>query len=148
MRRQSKRKPAGESCEEDDYGIPSGLTAERGRMAHAHVATEVLQLIQMIERHGMPVVIPEQQGAGGRTGETLILFGDLWEQYVTISDKVVGMLIRARKHGLLYFEGETLFERRDYGRPILLLMDEAQAEQALNGGGGGDSFRFGSITAA
>lgn len=46
----------------------------------------------------------------GENGETLILFGDLFDAYAHISDKVVGMLLRARKHSLLYFEGETLFQ--------------------------------------
>ena len=84
-------------------------------------------------------------GAEGHAGETLILFGDLFDAYAHISDKVapqprrrtcrlrerpstlqpamvrrpmhapaatqvVGMLLRARKHGLLFFDGETLFQ--------------------------------------
>ena len=136
-----ERSRSDENCEEDNYGVPSGLTAERGRKAHAHVADEVLQLCQIIEQDGMRVL---------STGETLILFGDLWERYNAISDKVVGMLIRARKYRLLYFEGETLFERRDYGRPILMLMSSVHAEQVLHGGGGGgrESFQFGSFLAA
>lgn len=38
-----------------------------------------------------------------------------------ISDKVVGLLLRARKHKLLDFEGEILFQRRDDDVPIMML---------------------------
>jgi hypothetical protein len=107
-------------------------------MAHAHVAREVVQLCNIIEKDGMRVAT---------TSETLILFGDLWERYVSISDKVVGMLIRARKYGLLFFEGETLFERRDYGRPILLLVAASDVEARLHGSGSGN-FHFGSFMGA
>lgn len=30
-----------------------------------------------------------------------------------ISDKCVGILLRARKHGFVYFDGEMLYQRRD-----------------------------------
>lgn len=43
--------------------------------------------------------------------------------YVHISDKVVGLLLRARKHKLVDFEGEILFQRRDVDVPIMMLMD-------------------------
>ena len=38
-----------------------------------------------------------------------------------ISNKLVGVLLRARKHGLVHFEGETLFQRRDDNVPVSLL---------------------------
>lgn len=40
--------------------------------------------------------------------------------YVHISDKVVGLLLRARKHKLVDFEGEILFQRRDDDVPIMM----------------------------
>ena len=40
---------------------------------------------------------------------------------VRISNKLVGVLLRARKHGLVHFEGETLFQRRDDHVPVSLL---------------------------
>jgi hypothetical protein len=49
--------------------------------------------------------VSQTHGQQDENGQTLILFGDLFEVYSTISDKVVGMLLRARKHQLLYFEG-------------------------------------------
>ena len=33
--------------------------------------------------------------------------------YTVISNKVVGLLLRARKHGLVDFPGEMLYQRRD-----------------------------------
>ena len=50
-----------------------------------------------------------------------IPFGRLFEIYVRISNKLVGVLLRARKHGLVHFEGETLFQRRDDHVPVSLL---------------------------
>uniref|UniRef100_A0A1B0GQH0 Uncharacterized protein n=1 Tax=Phlebotomus papatasi TaxID=29031 RepID=A0A1B0GQH0_PHLPP len=49
--------------------------------------------------------------------------------YVHISDKVVGLLLRARKHKLIDFEGEVLFQRRDDDVPIFMLktMEEIRA---------------------
>lgn len=38
-----------------------------------------------------------------------------------ISNKVVGLLLRARKHNLIDFEGEILFQRRDDHVPIFML---------------------------
>ena len=50
-----------------------------------------------------------------------IKFGRLFEIYVRISNKLVGVLLRARKHGLVHFEGETLFQRRDDDVAVSLL---------------------------
>jgi|EP00966_Prymnesium_polylepis_P223416 hypothetical protein len=41
------------------------------------------------------------------------------------------MLLRARKHGLLFFEGETLFQGQDDDVRILLLMSSKQAREKL-----------------
>ena len=49
--------------------------------------------------------------------------------------EVVGMLLRARKHRLLFFEGETLFWPQDKNRPILLLMPASRAHEALAANG-------------
>ncbi len=50
-----------------------------------------------------------------------ILFGDLFRMYTRISDKVVGILLRARKYGLVYFEPEILFQGQDDDEPVFLL---------------------------
>lgn len=46
-------------------------------------------------------------------GSYSIQFGKLFEAYTKISNKLVGMLLRARKQGLVMFEGEMLYQRRD-----------------------------------
>jgi len=61
----------------------------------------------------------------------VISFGNLFSIYTGISDKVVGMLIRARKHQLVDFEGECLFQRRDDHVPIILLKSYKQIYQIL-----------------
>ena len=50
-----------------------------------------------------------------------INFGRLFEIYTHISNKLVGILLRARKYGLVDFEGETLFQGRDNGVSVYLL---------------------------
>jgi len=45
----------------------------------------------------------------------------LFELYKVISNKIVGLLIRARKHGLVEFEGEMLYQKRDDNVVITLL---------------------------
>ena len=116
----------------DEHGVRGGVeraflstTYERGVAAHRHVVEEISLLCSIIEEHG-------QQDGEGRT---LILFGDLFEIYSNISDKVVGMLLRARKHQLLYFEGETLFQRQDDNVPILLFYPAETATAMLQESG-------------
>ena len=49
-----------------------------------------------------------------------MLFGDLFRIYTRISDKVVGILLRAKKYGLVYFEPEMLFQGAHDDVPIFL----------------------------
>ena len=39
-----------------------------------------------------------------------LLLSFCFQLYNAISDKVVGTLLRARKHGYVYFEGEMLYQ--------------------------------------
>jgi hypothetical protein len=41
--------------------------------------------------------------------------------YTRISDKVVGMLLRARKYGFVEFIGEMLYQGRDDYMPVRLI---------------------------
>lgn len=81
----------------------------RGIKAHLHVHQEIEQLCGVIKTYGREVI-----------DGWVISFGPLFKIYVSISDKVVGMLLRARKHGLVDFEGEMLYQGRDEEVPILL----------------------------
>jgi len=51
--------------------------------------------------------------------------------YTKISDKVVGLLIAAKKRGLVYFEKEILFQRRDDDVLIALLKPVKEIQQIL-----------------
>lgn len=95
------------------YGRPpeGSRTEQRGRDAHSHVGREVEELCLVIRSTG-------RRGDDGRVSVT---FGQLFETYVTISNKVVGILLRARKHGLVRFEGEMLWQGQDDDVVITLL---------------------------
>jgi hypothetical protein len=95
-----------------DYGRPQEgtRTAERGKRAQTHVHKEILELCELIYTNGME---EEDHTA-------VMLFGDLFRLYTRISDKVVGILLRAKKYGLVYFEPEMLFQGEHDDVPIFL----------------------------
>lgn len=99
----------------EEYGRPKAgsLTEYRGKKANIQVYQEMLELCTVIhdEGHTISKQTPELKG---------ILFGELFNIYTHINDKLVGLLLRARKHELIEFEGEVLFQRRDDNVPILL----------------------------
>uniref|UniRef100_A0A8C4WYR1 Actin-binding Rho-activating protein n=1 Tax=Eptatretus burgeri TaxID=7764 RepID=A0A8C4WYR1_EPTBU len=97
---------------QDGYGSPAEgtVTAERGKRASRHIRREMEDLCLIIASMGE---------RGPNTVE--ITFGRLFERYVRISDKVVGILLRARKHGMVEFEGEMLWQGRDDDKIITLI---------------------------
>lgn len=99
----------------EEYGKPlaGSLTEMRGQKANIHVMKEMLELCQIIDSEGYNVKDEPKM--------RVIPFGELFNIYNYISDKVVGILLRARKHKLVQFEGEMLFQRRDDNVPIFLL---------------------------
>ncbi|CAF2511727.1 unnamed protein product [Rotaria sp. Silwood2] len=77
--------------------------AHRGHEVQEQVLEEMKQLCQVIQTNGKK-----------QEDETItITFGDLFEIYADISDKLVGVLLKARKHGYLKFQGEMLLQHRD-----------------------------------
>ncbi|OQV19105.1 putative Actin-binding Rho-activating protein [Hypsibius exemplaris] len=90
------------------YGKPlkGSVTEKRGNEANSQIHKEIEQLCQII--YDIALNDPKVLGP-----ECWVKFGPLFEYYNRISDKVVGLLLRARKHGHLTFEGEMLFQRRD-----------------------------------
>lgn len=99
---------------------PQGSKTEaRGIKAHESIEDEMRVLCTVIEDHGGPVTEGE--------GIAQIKFGELFRLYQVISTKVVGILIRARKHGLLTFEGEMLYQGRDDAEIIKLLKSPPRA---------------------
>ncbi|XP_011499633.1 PREDICTED: actin-binding Rho-activating protein-like [Ceratosolen solmsi marchali] len=99
----------------EEYGRPAAgsLSDIRGRKASAHILKEVLELCDVIYQNGTPCRDQPEILA--------ISFGDLFNIYVHINDKLVGLLLRARKQKLIDFEGECLFQRRDDHVPIYLI---------------------------
>ncbi|NXE26325.1 ABRA protein, partial [Ardeotis kori] len=98
---------------DEGYGRPKEgtKTAERAKRAEAHIHREIRDMCFIIETMAKPR--PD--------GKIQVTFGELFERYVRISDKVVGILMRARKHGLVDFEGEMLWQGRDDNVIITLL---------------------------
>ncbi|XP_071781596.1 actin-binding Rho-activating protein [Centroberyx gerrardi] len=106
---------AGPQRGQDGYGRPlqGSMTEQRGKDAHTHIGREVQELCEVIRSIGE---------ARGRDGAVIAVeFGKLFEHYVTISNKVVGILLRARKQGLVHFEGEMLWQGQDDRVVITLL---------------------------
>ncbi|KAM3931796.1 actin-binding Rho-activating protein-like [Leptodactylus fuscus] len=99
--------------QDPEYGKPKAgtLTEKRGKDAHRHLGKEAEQLCLVIRNIGIT----------GEDGLIKVTFGKLFDAYVTISNKLVGILLRARKHGLLDFEGEMLWQGRDDHVVITLL---------------------------
>ncbi|XP_044281063.1 actin-binding Rho-activating protein-like [Varanus komodoensis] len=99
--------------EDPTYGRPpeGSKTEQRGKDAHSHIGREVEELCLVIR----------SVGKRGQDGYVRITFKQLFDRYVTISNKVVGVLLRARKHGLVDFEGEMLWQGKDDGVVITLL---------------------------
>uniref|UniRef100_A0A3B3V2J2 Actin-binding Rho-activating protein n=1 Tax=Poecilia latipinna TaxID=48699 RepID=A0A3B3V2J2_9TELE len=87
------------------YGRPKdgSKTAERGDRAHKHIHREMEEMVWIIK----------DMGFKDKEGRTIISFGRLFDRYVKISDKVVGILLRCRKHKMLDFEGEMLWKGQD-----------------------------------
>ncbi|KAM7421906.1 hypothetical protein PAMA_010127 [Pampus argenteus] len=87
------------------YGRPKdgSKTAERGDRAHKHIHREMEEMVWIIR----------DMGIKDKENRTIITFGRLFDRYVKISDKVVGILLRCRKHKMLDFEGEMLWKGQD-----------------------------------
>nr|XP_061808205.1 actin-binding Rho-activating protein-like [Nerophis lumbriciformis] len=99
---------------QDGYGRPKEgtKTAERAKRAEKHIHGEIADMCYVIRT----MADPDQDG------KTRVTFGELFDRYVRISDKVVGILLRARKHGKVHFEGEMLWQGQDDGVIITLLV--------------------------
>lgn len=95
------------------YGRPEegSKTEKRGQKAGQLINNEMRLLCDLINEYGEKM----------EDGSTVIMFGELFMMYTRISNKVVGLLMRARKHGFLQFEGEMLYQGRDDKVPITML---------------------------
>uniref|UniRef100_A0A903Y4B4 Costars domain-containing protein n=1 Tax=Anopheles minimus TaxID=112268 RepID=A0A903Y4B4_9DIPT len=112
----------------EEYGKPKAgsLTEYRGKKANIQVYQEMLELCQVIDTDGKPI-------SKKNPDIKMIYFGELFNIYTHINDKLVGLLLRARKHDLIQFEGECLFQRRDDHVPVYLTKPVAQIRDILVG---------------
>ena len=103
------------------YGVPvaGSKTDARGKKAHERISNEIVELCAVIEDNGLKI----------NEDQSTIKFGRLFDIYTVISNKLVGVLLRARKYGFVAFEGETLFQRRDDNVIITLLMPAAKVKE-------------------
>ncbi|KAJ8976218.1 hypothetical protein NQ317_008101 [Molorchus minor] len=115
----------------EEYGRPpkGSLSETRGFKANALLCKEMLQLCEIIYEFGEPLFNSGEDLNDGP--KVVISFGELFGIYASISNKVVGVLLRARKHKLLEFEGEILFQRRDDDVPIFLMKPIQEIRQML-----------------
>uniref|UniRef100_A0A8P4KRP0 Actin-binding Rho-activating protein n=1 Tax=Dicentrarchus labrax TaxID=13489 RepID=A0A8P4KRP0_DICLA len=99
---------------QEGYGRPKEgtQTAERAKRAEQHIHREIDDMCYVIRTMADP----------DPDGKTRVTFGQLFDRYVRISDKVVGILMRARKHRKVAFEGEMLWQGQDDGVIITLLV--------------------------
>ncbi|KAF6198345.1 hypothetical protein GE061_008093 [Apolygus lucorum] len=115
---QASRSPSPRPGQEG-YGRPvaGSKTEERGIRAKSHIYREVLELCEFI--HDLGTYQAKQRkndpdyDSEDDDGTVFVYFGELFEVYSRINDKLVGLLITAKKKGLVYFEKEILFQRRD-----------------------------------
>ncbi|XP_072176173.1 actin-binding Rho-activating protein-like [Diadema setosum] len=97
--------------------VEGSKTAIRGQQAGQRISGEIRQLVRILQECARRETL-----ADGRV-RYAITFGKLFEIYAKISNKLVGILMRARKQGLVQFEGEMLWQRRDDHVVITMLCD-------------------------
>lgn len=84
---------------------------QRSQEANEKLNFEIWEICDTIQTIGLP----------DDDGGFMVEFGELFETYSTVSCQTVGLLIRARRRGLLHFEGETLLKGRDDMEIVTLL---------------------------
>ncbi|CAJ0942631.1 unnamed protein product, partial [Mesorhabditis belari] len=109
-----------------DYGRPppGSKTERRGIKAGVHVCREVLFLMEKID-----------ESAEGSPPHKYVAFGRLFYIYALYSDKLVGMLLRARKYGLVTFDGEMLYQGQDDSKLIVMMMPIEEIRERLKPSG-------------
>jgi len=109
---------------DNKYGmvVEGTLTDKRGKKAKDFIAGNIVECCETIKSIG--TLNPE-------TGLYEVSFGKMFRTYERINDKMVGLLIRARRHGLVDFPGEMLYQGQDNDVPIKLLKIPTVAELEL-----------------
>lgn len=95
-----------------DYARPpkGSKTEFRAKKAGNYITSEIIFLCEVINSF-----------ATGEVPNRVVKFGPLFYNYNLYSGSLVGMLIRARKYGLIDFEGEMLYQGQDNNKEIKML---------------------------
>lgn len=98
---------------DDQYGRPvaGSKTEQRAKAAQSWVEQAIEKLVSVIREIGKP----------DAQGRPHITFGELFIAYQDISDTLVGIMMRAKKRGLLEYEGDMLFQGLNDGVVITVL---------------------------
>ncbi|XP_001947253.1 uncharacterized protein LOC100164229 [Acyrthosiphon pisum] len=120
----------------EEYGKPiaGSKTDLRGRKAKTHICREILELCTVIHDVGTYNTKkrdPDDEDEPIDDGTIIVSFGELFQIYTKISDKVVGLLIAAKRRGFVYFDREILFQRRDDDVLIALLKPISEISKIL-----------------
>lgn len=121
----------------EEYGKPiaGSKTDLRGRKAKSHICREILELCTVI--HDVGTYNTKKRDPDDEDehciddGTIIVSFGELFQIYTKISDKVVGLLIAAKRRGFVYFDREILFQRRDDDVLIALLKPISEISKIL-----------------
>lgn len=125
----------------EEYGKPvAGSDSERrGLKAKAHLLREMLDLCIIIHdlgeyhaKHRKDDDPDDRDRDMDDDGTIMVTFGELFNLYTKISDKVVGLLMAAKKKGWVYFEPEILFQRRDDDVLIALLKPVSEIKKYVD----------------
>ncbi|XP_064621925.1 actin-binding Rho-activating protein-like [Lineus longissimus] len=106
-----------------NYGLPvaGSLTERRGKQAGAQISCEIVELCQIIATIGQRV----------EESMWMVMFAPLFEHYTRVSNKLVGILMRAKKQKYVHFEGEMLYQGRDDDVVITLYKDPQTFDPSL-----------------
>jgi len=91
---------------DNKYGqvVEGTLTEYRGKKAKNFIANNIIECCDTIR------TLADRQEPDGTYK---VEFGKLFKAYERINDKLVGLLVRARRHGLVEFPGEMLYQGQD-----------------------------------
>lgn len=107
---------------DEKYGRPveGTLTEYRGNKAKNFIAHNIVECCETIRSCGTQAT----------DGTWEVAFGVLFKAYERINDKLVGMLVRARRHGLLDFPGEMLYQGQD--NKVIITLYKVPTVEELN----------------
>ena len=122
------------SKEDKNYGKPiaGSKTEYRGKRANWKIGTEIITLLQILNSRAS---VCEKEGYVKE-----ISFGELFLIYTRISNKMMGIMLRARKHGFVDFQGEMLFQGRDESVMIYLTTEGDKERLEIEAAGGHEVF--------